>query len=168
MLCSAVSCPCFPPTTANEHLALEVPWHAVCSHQLDVVHCWQDIGRLYLFALVIQCFILIPYMIKAPEHKQTTAQVAWRLVDLVTFAAPPGLPLVLLVLGIVACSRLKKLGMVLLFPEIVKRGAAVDVLCVDKTGTLTDSAVSVVFCISQDGQDQSCLTGIRPCFKALS
>ena len=104
----------------------------------------QDIGYLYLFALVLQCVILIPYVVKAPEHKPSAADVIYRLLDLVTFAAPPGLPLVLLLLGAICRSRLKKKGLLLLFPEVVKRGAAVDVVCFDKTGTLTNSAVSGV------------------------
>lgn len=102
----------------------------------------QDIGSLYLFALVLQCFIFIPYIIKAPQHGQDAKQVAWHLLDLVIYAAPPGLPLVLMLIGAVARSVLLKDGLMLLFPEIIKRGAAVDVVCFDKTGTLTDSLVS--------------------------
>ena len=59
-----------------------------------------------------------------------------------TFAAPPGLPLVLLLVGVAARILLKKDRLLLLFPEIIKRGAAVDVVAFDKTGTLTDSTVS--------------------------
>ena len=58
------------------------------------------------------------------------------------FAVPPGLPLVLLLIGAAARSVLKKDGLLLLFPEIIKHGAAVDMVCFDKTGTLTDKSVS--------------------------
>ena len=84
---------------------------------------------------------MIPYMLKASQHKQTTTQVVFRLLDLITFVAPPGLPLLILLLAAVATSRLKQHGLVLLHPEVVKQGAAVDVICFDKTGTLTTSTV---------------------------
>ncbi|DBA94899.1 TPA: hypothetical protein ACH3X1_002432 [Trebouxia sp. C0004] len=102
-----------------------------------------DIARLYLFALVLQCFIFIPYIIKAPRHGQDAKQVLWQLLDLVIYAAPPGLPLLLMLIGAVARSILLKDGLMLLFPEIIKRGAAVDVVCFDKTGTLTDSLANL-------------------------
>ncbi len=89
----------------------------------------------------MQCFILIPYMLKASQHDQSTDQVIYRLLDLVTFVAPPGVPLLLLVLSAVAMIRLRKLGLVLLHGEVVKQGAAVDVVCFDKTGTLTHNTV---------------------------
>ncbi|DBA85716.1 hypothetical protein WJX77_011623 [Trebouxia sp. C0004] len=103
----------------------------------------RDIGRLYFFALVLQCFILLPYMLKASQHDQSTAQVIYRLLDLVTFVAPPGVPLLLLVLSAVAMMRLRKLGLALLHGEVVKQGAAVDVVCFDKTGTLTHSTAEL-------------------------
>lgn len=80
-------------------------------------------------------------MLKASQHHQSTSQVIYRLLDLVTFVAPPGVPLLLLVLSAVAMMRLRKLGLVLLHGEVVKQGAAVDVVCFDKTGTLTHSTV---------------------------
>jgi len=114
----------------------------------------QDIARLYLFALLLQCFIFIPYIIKAPQHGQDAKQVVWQLLDLVIYAAPPGLPLLLMLIGAVARSVLLKDGLMLLFPEIIKRRAAVDVVCFDKTGTLTDSLVSAAG--QQQMQGRSC------------
>jgi P-type E1-E2 ATPase len=105
-------------------------------------HLLQDVIRLYLFALVLQFFILIPYIVKAPQRHQTAKDVILYLLDTVTYAAPPGLPTVLLLVGIIAGGRLKRDGLLLMFPEILKRGAAVDVVCFDKTGTLTQSTVS--------------------------
>ena len=78
---------------------------------------------------------------KAPRHHQDVKHIVWRLMDSLVFAAPPGLPLVLLVIGSAARSHLKKIGLILMFPEIIKRGAALDVVCFDKTGTLTHSTV---------------------------
>ena len=102
----------------------------------------QDMFRLYLFALALQICLLIPYMLKARARRQTGLEVACTVLDTLTFAAPPGLPSLMLLVGIVASQRLKKDSLQLMFPEILKRGAAVDVVCFDKTGTLTHSAVS--------------------------
>ena len=81
-------------------------------------------------------------MIKAPKYGQTAKQVIWRLLDLVISAVPPGLPLVLLLVGAVSQNRLLKDGLLLLFPDTIRHGADVDVVCFDKTGTLTNSTVS--------------------------
>lgn len=62
--------------------------------------------------------------------------------DVVIFAVPPGLPLVLMLIGAVAQSVLLKAGVLLLRPEIVRPGAVIDMVCFDKTGTLTSSMVS--------------------------
>ena len=58
------------------------------------------------------------------------------------YAAPPGIPLLVLLIGAVARLILKKDGIQLLFPEIVARGAAINIVCFDKTGTLTENTVS--------------------------
>ena len=100
--------------------------------------------RLYLFSLVMHCFILIPYFIKAPVFTQTTRGIVYRLLDTVTNAAPVMLPTLMLLVVAVTGRRLLEKGMLLIFPEALKRGAAVDMVCFDKTGTLTESAVSLV------------------------
>lgn len=107
--------------------------------------CLQDLARLYLFALVLQCLILIPYLIRVAqhEHKQSTRDIVGRLLDAaLLYAFPPGSPTVMLVVGGVARSRLMNIGLLLKSPEILKQVADVDVICFDKTGTLTHSAVS--------------------------
>ena len=102
----------------------------------------QDVVRLYCFALMIQLLLLVPYLLKAHERSQSAHEVILKLCDTLTFAAPPGLPSLLMLVGFVARRRSKKDGLQLMFPEILKRGAACDVVCFDKTGTLTHSAVS--------------------------
>ena len=107
-----------------------------------LIHTLQDALQLYFSALVLQLLILVPYMIKASQHHQTAKDVILRLLDTVTYAAPPGLPALMLLIGLVARSRLKRQGVLLMFPHIISAGAAVDVVCFDKTGTLTCSTVS--------------------------
>ena len=102
----------------------------------------QDITCLCLFALLLQCFILIPYLAKVSVYPQTTRDITYRLLDFVTYAVPITLPTVMLLLVAVGGKRLGKAGIMLTLPEALKHGAAVDVVCFDKTGTLTHSAVS--------------------------
>ena len=102
----------------------------------------QDVVCLYCFALMIQLLLLVPYLLKAHERSQSAHEVILKLCDTLTFAAPPGLPSLLMLVGFVARRRSKKDGLQLMFPEILKRGAGCEVVCFDKTGTLTHSAVS--------------------------
>jgi P-type E1-E2 ATPase len=67
------------------------------------------------------------------------------MLDLVIYALPPGLPLVVLTMGSVARKRLKDIGLMLINPSILKLGAAIDIVCFDKTGTLTASTVRFVY-----------------------
>lgn len=115
-----------------------------CPRQHACACALQDITCLCLFALLLQCFILIPYLVKTPVYPQTAKNVMDRVLDLVTYAVPVSLPTVLLLVVAVAGGRLGKAGIMLMFPEAVKQGAAVDVVCFDKTGTLTQSAVSAM------------------------
>ncbi len=101
--------------------------------------------RLGVFALGLQCLLLIPYVVMAQVHKQDAQHIIWRLLDLIIYALPPGLPLVVLMMGSVARQRLKDIGLMLINPSILKLGAAIDVVCFDKTGTLTASAVSLIY-----------------------
>lgn len=117
--------------------------------------------RLYLFAFILQCLILIPYLIRVAQHQyqQSQSDVIVRLLDLaLLYAAPPGTPTVMLVVGGIARSRLMNIGMLLKSPEILKQAADVDIVCFDKTGTLTHSTVS---------SDFGCAVCQTVCFKQL-
>ncbi len=81
----------------------------------------------------------------AQVHKQDAQHITWRLLDLVIYALPPGLPLVVLMMGSVARQRLKDFGLMLINPSTSKLGAAIDIVCFDKTGTLTASTVSFAY-----------------------
>ena len=81
----------------------------------------------------------------ARVHKPDAWHIWWRTLDLVIYALPPGLPLVVLNMGSVARKRLKDIGLTLINPSILKLGAAIDIVCFDKTGTLTASTVRLVY-----------------------
>jgi P-type E1-E2 ATPase len=101
----------------------------------------QDVFHLYAFALCLQIFIHIPYFIKAATFKQTPLDVVHKLLDICCYAAPIGVPTVMLMTGRIGYHRLAKHKISLMFPESLKFGALADVVCFDKTGTLTHSAV---------------------------
>lgn len=103
----------------------------------------QDVFHLYAFALVVQILVHIPYFARAATFKQTPHDVLRKIIDIILYAVPVGVPTVMLLIGRVAYQRLAKEKIALMFPESLKVGALADVVCFDKTGTLTHSMVSL-------------------------
>ena len=101
----------------------------------------QDMFYLYAFAVFLQLLIHIPYFIKAATFKQTGSQVVHRLLDILTYAAPVGIPTVFMTIGRIGYVRMAKDNLDLKFPEAMQLGGMADVVCFDKTGTLTHSVV---------------------------
>ncbi|KAL0048212.1 hypothetical protein WJX82_010068 [Trebouxia sp. C0006] len=102
-----------------------------------------DVFHLYAFALVLQIFIHIPYFAKAAAFKQTPDDVLRKIIDIMLYAVPVGVPTVMLLIGRIAYQRLAKEKIALMFPESLKVGALADVVCFDKTGTLTHSVTEL-------------------------
>ncbi|KAL0030094.1 hypothetical protein WJX79_006699 [Trebouxia sp. C0005] len=98
-----------------------------------------DVFHLYAFALVVQILVHIPYFARAATFKQTPHDVLRKIIDIILYAVPVGVPTVMLLIGRVAYQRLAKEKIALMFPESLKVGALADVVCFDKTGTLTHS-----------------------------
>ncbi len=109
----------------------------------------QDVFRLYAFALCLQIIIHILYFTKAAAFQQTPVDVVRKLLDMLMYAAPVGVPTVMMIIGNIGTVRLARENISLMFPEALKLGALADVVCFDKTGTLTHSAVSLCspFCL---------------------
>ena len=93
------------------------------------------------FALVLQLLLLIPYCIKARHFQQSAGDVIRKLLDTLVLAASPALPAVWLLVALGAMARLKKQSISMLYVDILKLGATVNVVAMDKTGTLTESTV---------------------------
>ena len=104
----------------------------------------QDVMRLYAFSLFLQLLILVPYVIKARHFTQSPRQITLKVLDTLVHAAPPAIPGLMLMCGFAVIVRLKRLGVDLMFPEVLKCAAALEVICFDKTGTLTGSVVCFV------------------------
>lgn len=67
--------------------------------------------------------------------------VVRKVLDIGLYAAPVGVPTILMVTGRVGYRRLASEKIALMFPESLRVGALADVVCFDKTGTLTYSVV---------------------------
>ena len=106
----------------------------------------QDTFRLYAFALSLQLINLSSFAWRASvAYPQTPGAYVIKLLDTLTYSAPPSIPTIFLVLTYIARMRLDKAGMSLLYSKVLNVGANVNMVCFDKTGTLTDSVVSLFF-----------------------
>ena len=101
----------------------------------------QDIFQLYAFALCLQILIHIPYFVKVATFSHTTLDVVHKILDIWCYAAPIGVPTIMMMAGRIGYHRLARHKISLMFPKSLKIGALADVVCFDKTGTLTLSAV---------------------------
>ena len=99
--------------------------------------------KLYLFALVLEVAIFIPYCLKASHFQQSGGDMLLHLADAVVHAAPPGLPAIMLFSGAFGVVRLARKGTLVVFPQILREGSQITVACFDKTGTLTENAVGL-------------------------
>ena len=109
------------------------------SDQIQLV--LQDIIRLYKFALVLQLLVLVPYLIRAYYYHESAGNVIHKVLDTLVYSAPPPVPAIMLLCGFAAVARLRKHGITLLYPEVLKLGASCQVVAFDKTGTLTGTTV---------------------------
>jgi len=136
-----------PRTQCNTYFALENnlghKQHVCLSPPVanGKLHVLQDVFHLYAFALCLQIFIHIPYFIKVATFRQTTSDVVRKILDVCCYAAPIGVPTIMMMTGRIGHYRLARHKISLMFPESLKVGALADVVCFDKTGTLTHSAV---------------------------
>lgn len=86
--------------------------------------------------------ILLPYDIMAEIRHETTRGAVLKVLNIVIYAAPPGVPTIMVTNGIIARRRLGHEGITLMYPEYLVTAADLDMVCFDKTGTLTRRSVS--------------------------
>lgn len=103
---------------------------------------------MYLFALLVHMAVLLPYDVMAKRQHETVGGAVRKLLNIVTYAAPPGVPTVMVSNGIIARLRLARDGMTLMYPEYLEYAADLDCVAFDKTGTLTSRSVSPIPCQS--------------------
>ena len=86
--------------------------------------------------------MFITYIAKAQTFSQSALDVVLRILDALSRAAPPAMPTVIVFTAALARHRLGREDLSLMLPQVLKATANIDVVCFNKTGTLTGNAVS--------------------------
>lgn len=109
----------------------------------DCVVCWlQDLLYFCLFALCIHgCMFLIAVVPWVSKRKVSPLQIAEQVVYNIVAAMPVALPTVIVCSNGVCASKLRAKGIHVLTVGKLKLAADVNIVAVDKTGTLTKSEV---------------------------
>ncbi|CAK9295975.1 unnamed protein product [Gordionus sp. m RMFG-2023] len=129
-------------------------------------HTYKFIGVLALIAM-IGFFYTLGLMIIS--HKADPLTIAIRALDLITITVSPALPISMAVGVIYAQSRLKKLGVFCISPKTINIVASLNLICFDKTGTITmeDLDMLGVVPIDRDNHFESCQDIIGLTFSPL-
>lgn len=111
--------------------------------EATLADCLQDCIRLYLFAFVAQLLLMMTYLLMFRlRHTHTPAgDVIKRGFETIIHAAPPAVPAVMIFSGGSNIGRLQAEGTAMNTPDLLKPLGETDVIAMDKTGTLTGSAV---------------------------
>lgn len=96
--------------------------------------------RILIFVLLIGISIQVSIYVK---NKQPMKKTILDLLNLVTIAIPPALPLALTIGTSVAMSRLKTYGIFCSDSKRISAAGRVNCLCFDKTGTLTTDGLTL-------------------------
>ena len=106
------------------------------------MYCTQDLYKFCSVALVFQISIFCLYIASARKHNSGPADIMHRVVDVFIAAVPTGIPTVLIFSLGTRIKMLKSKQIDILAVDKLKTAAAVEVVCMDKTGTLTSTVVS--------------------------
>ena len=98
------------------------------------------------FILVIAVLTIIGFFIVLPQLLETmnAQQIIFKFLDLVTIAIPPSLPAAMNVGISFALDRLKKKNIFCISPPRVIVGGRVNMVCLDKTGTITEDNMEFI------------------------
>lgn len=102
----------------------------------------QDLFLYYSFALVLQLAVFMLYLSKASQHPHNAATVINHVGATLVGAAPTGIPTVIITSILRCVTELEKHGITVQSTLKIKDAAAVEVVVLDKTGTITGSVVS--------------------------
>ena len=98
------------------------------------------------FIMVIAVLTIIGFFIVLPQLLETmdTREIVFKFLDLVTIAIPPSLPAAMNVGISFALDRLKKKNIFCISPPRVIVGGRVNMVCMDKTGTITEDNMEFI------------------------
>ena len=90
---------------------------------------------------MLQLAIFSLYLSRARQHPHSAATVGQHVADMLIAAAPTGIPTVIISSLFRGVHAMKKHGIAVHSTPKIKTAAAVEVVVLDKTGTLTGSVV---------------------------
>ncbi|KAJ3386118.1 hypothetical protein HDU92_002678 [Lobulomyces angularis] len=103
---------------------------------------YQDAYKFLFMLSIVALIAFINNLAQGLKNKTPILEILVQSFDLITIAVPPALPLVLTVGIGFSLTRLKKKKIFCIDPERINFAGSVDLMCWDKTGTLTTSALS--------------------------
>ena len=106
------------------------------------VFALQDLTSFCSFVLVLQLVIFMLYAVRAAQHPVSTAPVIKHVADTLIASFPTGIPTVVIFSLFRCTSVLQRREMVVLNTGKIKTAAAVQIVALDKTGTLTGNLVT--------------------------
>ncbi len=128
--------------TAREHRAQRSPLELQINQLLKVlVGVMVPLGAAFVYVLI--------------RHDLPFREAAGIATAGIVTLVPEGLILLTSMTFAVAAVRLTRQGMLVQYLNSVESLANVDTVCLDKTGTLTDGALSLHTVIAHDGEDES-------------
>ena len=93
------------------------------------------------FVGILACISCLAFLISIPiiiYYGESGVFIVVLALDLVTISIPPALPLAMTVGTSFAMKRLEKSGVICISPSSINSAGSIDVICCDKTGTLTE------------------------------
>lgn len=101
----------------------------------------QDLLNFFGFALIFTLLMFAAYAARAHHFHQSASNIMHTFLDMCCHAAPIGAPAVMIFIGGGCLGRMASQGIELKHSEVTKLAAVCDVVCFDKTGTITGSLV---------------------------
>jgi cation-transporting ATPase I len=118
-------------------------------------------GRMVPLALVGGGVVVLSGLMRGRPMRETVGAG----VSLAVAAVPEGLPLLATVAQLSAARRLSKRQVLVRNPRAVEALGRVDVVCADKTGTLTEGRIALQ--VVSDGDEEATLDGLDDHFRAV-
>jgi cation-transporting ATPase E len=113
--------------------------------------------RLLLWLIVLAVPLAIGLTISVFAHAETANARVQAVTAGIVNLVPEGLILLISVTAAVSAFKMAQRGVLAQQLNAVESLASVDIVCTDKTGTLTEPTLRVVAVVAAEGQDEACL-----------
>ena len=113
--------------------------------------------RLLLWLIVLAVPLAIGLTISVFAHAETANARVQAVTAGIVNLVPEGLILLISVTAAVSAFKMAQRGVLAQQLNAVESLASVDIVCTDKTGTLTEPTLRVVAVVPAEGQDEACL-----------